>query len=95
MGGMGMRQCTALFYINLIWEKKPSTEKTVPTRLAGGKDSGTFVLTDGWCGKGPGFMVLGDVRKQANRAVRRKPVKAVLLHGLCFGSYHQAPAFSS
>lgn len=41
MGGMSMKQCTALFYVNLThnshWEKEPSTEKRFPADWAVGR----------------------------------------------------------
>ena len=39
----------------------------------------------------PGLVVLGSVRKQAEKAMRNKPVNSTL-HGLCISSGLQVPA---
>ena len=42
-------------------------------------------------GATPGLVVLGSIRKQAEKAMGNKPVSSTL-HGLCIGSCLQAPA---
>jgi len=39
----------------------------------------------------PRLMVLGSIRKQAEQAMRSKPVSSIL-HGLCLSSCLQVPA---